>query len=197
MPSEKQVRANRRNSARSSGPRSVAGKRHAARNALRHGLTRSLTSVGLARRVEKLARRIAGDSSNILVLELARTAAEAELELERVRRTRIALIEHAQALGALEPAKHFPTAMQAVKWCQRMFRWTERPGRIKPPNPVLIDPLASMPETELDRPVEGVRRALPELQKLARYEIRATSRRDQAIRKMLEMKTEADRAQKA
>jgi hypothetical protein len=38
MASEKQIAANRRNARKSSGPRSVAGKARASRNAIRHGL---------------------------------------------------------------------------------------------------------------------------------------------------------------
>jgi hypothetical protein len=56
----------------------------------------------------------------------------------------------------------------------------ERPRR--------IDPLATMPSGEIERTAEAVRRALPELAKLARYELRAAARRDKAIRQIV-MKT--------
>ena len=39
MPSPKQIEANRRNAAKSTGPKTEAGKKHSRRNAVRHGLT--------------------------------------------------------------------------------------------------------------------------------------------------------------
>jgi hypothetical protein len=59
----------------------------------------------------------------------------------------------------------------------------------KPPNPVPIDPLASMPAGEPDRLAEAARRVLTELVQLDRFENRAASRRDRAIRELLKSKT--------
>jgi hypothetical protein len=44
MASDRQITANRKNARTSSGPRSNAGKRHSSGNALRHGLSASLTT---------------------------------------------------------------------------------------------------------------------------------------------------------
>lgn len=197
MPTEKQLAANRKNSQRSTGPRSRHGKQRASRNALRHGLAaRSSSTMRLSREIEKRARQFAGDTSNLAIMKLAQTAADADLELERVRRFRIALIEQLRAFGALQPPKHFPTLMQEVRWCIRMSEWLDGKRRIKPPDPVLINPAASMPTTEPARTTVAVQRALAELEKIARYEIRATARRDKAIFRLLELKSEADNAQK-
>ena len=46
----------------------------------------------------------------------------------------------------------------------------------------------SMPSSEPERSAEAVRRALPELLKLDRYERRATARRDRASREVLARK---------
>jgi hypothetical protein len=48
----------------------------------------------------------------------------------------------------------------------------------------LQNPLATMPIQEPERSVEGIRRALPELIKLYRYESRAAARRDRAVREL-------------
>src|SRR5436189_4656496 len=105
--SEKQIAANRANGRRSSGPRSADGKRRASRNSVRHGLTKRQLSASYLAELDELACRIAGPCANPMVLEFARTAAEAELELARVRRVKAALIERSRVLGGLLPPKHF------------------------------------------------------------------------------------------
>jgi hypothetical protein len=45
-----------------------------------------------------------------------------------------------------------------------------------------VDTLPEMPKEEPHRTAEAVRRALPSLLRLARYEMRAVARRDNAIR---------------
>jgi hypothetical protein len=189
MASKRQVEANRRNARRSRGPRSAHGKRRASKNALRHGLARQDSSAAVLAKREKLARRIAGNCQATIVLEFARAAAEADLKLADVRRVKIALIQRVCALGALAPPKHFRSAMQEVRWCQATYLWTEGLRPTKPPNPIPIDPLASMPVGEPDRSAEAVRRVLTELVKLDRHENRAASRRERAIREMLKAKT--------
>jgi len=51
-----------------------------------------------------------------------------------------------------------------------------------PSPPQAADPLATMPTQEPERSAEAIRRELPELTKLNRYETRAVARRDKAIR---------------
>ena len=88
----RQVAANRRNAQRSTGPRTAAAKARTARNARRHGL-----AIPLARdpaacvEIERLAAALVGRSATPARLEQARVAAEAELELRRVRAYRKAL----------------------------------------------------------------------------------------------------------
>ncbi len=50
-----------------------------------------------------------------------------------------------------------------------------------PAMPERVDHLATMPSQEPERTAEAVRRALPELAKLDRYESRAAARLDRAI----------------
>ena len=49
-----------------------------------------------------LVRKIAGNSKNEIILEHARAAAQAELDLARVPQAKIALIERVSALGSLD-----------------------------------------------------------------------------------------------
>jgi hypothetical protein len=152
MASERQIAANRRNARKSTGPRSGAGKKRASRNAYRHGLTLSITSTAaFAKQLDNLVREIAGDTEDAIMLERARAAAQAELDLAQIRRAKVALIERASALGELDQGR-----------------------------PTLPEPTA-LPSQEPDRSAEAIRRVLPELRKLDRYERRAAARRDRAL----------------
>jgi hypothetical protein len=155
--SDQQIAANRRNARRSTGPRSGGGKKRVGRNAYRHGLSLRISSIStFTTEVERLARKIAGDTEHEIIHERARDVAEAQLDLARVQRAMIALIEHARAFGALD--------------C---------------PLSETIDRFA-MPTQEPQQSAEAMRRVLPELVRLDRYERRAASRRDQALRRLVE-----------
>jgi hypothetical protein len=187
MASERQIAANQRNARNSSGPRSTSGKKRASQNAYRHGLTKPITSAEFAREVDTLARQIAGDTEDNIKIELARGAAEAELELVRVRRVKVALIERVSAFGRFDVPNRFASPKDELAWMLQHFcgatLWKGRPK-------FAVDPLPVMPSQEPQRTAEAVRRALPDLLKLNRYESRAVTRRDRAIRTiMLRSKT--------
>jgi hypothetical protein len=179
MASERQIEANRRNARNSTGPRSTSGKKRTSQNAFRHGLTKPISSAEFARAVETLARQIAGDSEDKIAIELAHDAAEAELELARVRRVRTALIERMTAFGRFDVPNRFASPKDEAAWImQHFFGATLWKGRPK----FAVDPLPAMPSQEPQRTAEAVRRILPVLIKLNRYESRAVTRRDRAIR---------------
>src|SRR5262245_15389244 len=180
MASERQIAANRRNARKSTGPRSAAGKKRARRNAYRHGLSVSPSSnAAFAKELDRLVREIVGDTNDAIALERARAVAEAELDLARVRQAKVALIERASAFGELDPPQLFGTVTQII----RAIRALER-GRISPlPEP--INSRATMPSHEPYKSAEDIRRVLPELRKLDRYEHRAAMRRDQAGRGLM------------
>jgi hypothetical protein len=105
MASERRNEANRRNAAKSSGPRSSAGRDRASRNSNRHGFAASRPlSAEQVRRVEKLARRIAGNASDPIILDHARSAAQAEFDLAQIRRVKVATIEQLLSVGETMPA---------------------------------------------------------------------------------------------
>jgi hypothetical protein len=153
MATERQIAANRRNALRSTGPRSPGGKRQSRHNAYRHGLSLSIISnADFAKRLEKLALKIAAGSRDPLVLECARKLAESVFELTRVRRAQVALIERALALDEIDA----PQAVSAGG--TRRF-------------------------------AQSLRRILPDLRKLERYETHAAAVRDRAIREMMRYTT--------
>ena len=174
MASERQSAANRRNARKSTGPRSAAGRRRASRNAYRHGLTLSITSTAeYAKQLETLVRKIAGDTKDAIKLERARAIAQTELELARVRRAKVALIERAAAFGELDPPR-----LKAAEF-NRLLNAALRGRDIE-----FIEASAAMPSQEPERSVEAVRRVLPELCKLDRYERRAAAQRERAARNL-------------
>ena len=105
------------------------------------------STAAFAKQLDKLVREIVGNTKDAVILERGRAVAQAEFEIARVRRAKVALIERASALGELHQGR------------------------------------ASLPEPsqEPDRSIEAIRRALPELRKLDRYERRAAARRDRAL----------------
>ena len=175
MANDRQLKANRANSAKSTGPRSTRGKRRAGKNAYRHGLSLSIDLTANAKQVENLARKIAGGSGSKVVWEHAITAAQAQLDLARVQCVKIALIiERVLARGTVDAAN---TSVSASKLVQRVKRILAGRGIFPEP----VDPLSTMPTDEPERSAEALRRALPELLKLVRYERRALLRRDRAL----------------
>jgi len=189
---ERQIAANRLNARKSTGPRSKAAKKRASRNAYRHGLSLSLTSsAAIAKRLDVLARKIAGNSKNEFIHQHAREAAQAELDLARVRQVKVALIERVSALGSLDAPQVFDSAAQGIRFLKMILS-----GKSPPAMPQQrIDPSATMPTEEPERTAEAVRRALPDLAKLDRYESRAVARRDRAIGQMVKNRSGFDRDQ--
>ena len=174
MASERQIAANRRNARKSTGPRSERGEEAGGPQRLPPWpeVALHLATAAYAKQLAKLVREIAGNTEDPILLERARAVAQSELDLARVRRAKIALIERARAFGELDP--RFRTVTQI----KRFFNALDR-GRLLVPTPV--DPSATMPSQEPFRSAEAVRRVLPELRKLDRYERRAAARRDRAV----------------
>jgi hypothetical protein len=95
MTTPRQFKANRTNARASTGPRSKAGKARAGRNARRHGLSIAVASdPATAGAAEALARHIAGDGAGPAAMALARAFAEAQIDLDRVRKVRRHVLGH-------------------------------------------------------------------------------------------------------
>ena len=92
MPSERKIAANRCNAKKSTGPRSKAGRQR--RNALRHGLAVSIrTDPAYNDDIEQLAKIISRARGIQHVSDNARDAAEAVVDLCRIRKIRASLFE--------------------------------------------------------------------------------------------------------
>jgi hypothetical protein len=94
MPSERKIAANRSNAKKSTGPRSKAGRQASRRNALRHGLAIDIrTDPAYHDDIEQLAKMMSRASGRQSVSDSARDAAEAVLDLSRIRKIRASLFE--------------------------------------------------------------------------------------------------------
>jgi hypothetical protein len=93
MLSARKLAANRRNTVSSTGPRTGSGKSRSSRNALKHGLAIAIGQDPVqSEAMACLAKAIAGQMPNPEGLALSRLAADAQLELLRVRSYRTDLI---------------------------------------------------------------------------------------------------------
>jgi hypothetical protein len=73
-------------------------------------------------------------------------------------------------LGSVDAPQVFGSAAQGIRYVKSILSGKSFPGM-----PERIDRLATMPTEEPERTAEAVRRALPELAKLDRYESRAVA----------------------
>ena len=91
MTTAKQILANRRNGVLSRGPKTARGKAKSSKNALRHGLSiKAARDPALARQIEQLAQALT-DPSGVHFAQ-AMLAAEAEVEMNRIKAARAELI---------------------------------------------------------------------------------------------------------
>ena len=89
MATEKQIRANRANAKRSSGPKTVAGRLTSSRNSFRHGLSLPLSADPQTQaKIERLATTIAGTEPTEQQLVAAMMVAEAQVDIIRIRTKR-------------------------------------------------------------------------------------------------------------
>jgi hypothetical protein len=178
MATERQIAANRQNARKSTGPRSRAGRKRASRNSYRHGLSSGVAAAAeCGKHVEALAQKIAGRGADAVTLEIARSIARAEFELAQIRRIRVALLERMSEFGEFEVRRI--SIKEEIRQCRRALK---RGDPLFALSPAL--PAPEMPSAEPARTAEAVRRALPELVKLDRYERRATARRDRLVARL-------------
>ena len=181
MASERQIAANRRNANKSSGPRSAAGKKRASNNAYRHGLFSKRARAAVTEEMQALARIIAGEVTSAIAFEHASVAAEAEVELGRIRDAKRALIDRTGIFDSFKTPTTFLTDPRKDPWLMATVR-----GRKSQPIKA-EDFLSPMQQEEAERSV-AIKRVLSELTKLSLYQKRAAARRDRTIRKLMKIK---------
>lgn len=91
MASARQIAANRKNALKSTGPRSQAGRRRSAKNALRHGL--ASTDSPFRHEIEEFARLLSSERNQVNPTFASCEAAHAQMMLLQVKKAKAATFE--------------------------------------------------------------------------------------------------------
>jgi len=215
MTSPRKIAANRANAQRSTGPRSAAGKASSRRNATKHALSVPVSALpGFAQEVAQLAKQLAEGRENYLVQEAATRVAEAAIDVFRVRRARLQILE--ELISALDQppppvAKRMPprpslprppsksensraydqgggAAVTALSnaWLRERCRVEAEVRHIQQEH--------RMAQQRVKQHSQQLRASWTRLEKLERYERQALSRRRTAIKALMALEEQAMRA---
>ena len=185
MTTGRQLEANRRNAARSSGPRSRAGKQRASQNSFRHGLA-SATRFDHCKQIEQLARELAGQPTSLETLEYARNLARAKFDLDHIRRVRLSLAKRVLLIGRLHRPRYLLSQLDAIIFTKPEVAQVER--AIQRGAPLRLRrrrPLPDLPQSEPEHTAEALRRVHTECVAINRYQREASGRFNQALRRLL------------
>jgi hypothetical protein len=217
MSSPKKVAANRNNSRASHGPRTIAGKARASRNARRHGLAAFASTINLmSDRTKQLVDAICEDDDDPLLREAAMAIAESQLWLTCIGREKLAVLErlrdpNERALSWQKSRQAYAEkrlridarfrlcdlALEQLGEVSALIAATQRAGRNEEREPLpahLEDTwppafLKRRPRARKDRDeFEMVHEGIRDLERLLRYEKRAWSRLKKAIRRLMAVK---------
>jgi len=208
MTSEKKIAANRINGQKSRGPRTAAGKSRASRNALRHGLAAiTRDNPALFPDIERIAKATCGGDTSPLLFEQALLIAESEIVLRCVRAERVGLIERLRDTTA-EPLANGDNrlALARARFNKAKLQYQQL-VKAKADSGVASSSEANTKSGVANSEKEGQGKekneerealrdefeamchAMPDLNRLVRYERRAWSRRKRAIRCFIEIKS--------
>ncbi len=206
MPSPRKISANRANARRSTGPRTAGGRLRASLNALKHGLAvPAAAHPAFQQDIDNVARVLAGEAQHDpVVMVRALKVAEAAVDVQRARRARLELLRgwdwstgEPKRVTPAEPMLDFTPVrkslrnlaqqqnskerMRHIKLLQRVAKTLDRVGKVVT---ALEKKNSAAPYTTSDQ-------LFGQLERLDRYERRARSRRERAIKEFDYMKAKA------
>jgi hypothetical protein len=132
-------------------------------------------AVGGSAEFDALVRVLVGRNADPDVLEQARTAVRAQLELVRIRELKTDMFARTYQFGSLVRAPRRRSSAEIRFVLSRLHE-----TRVRLPE------RGTMPQGEKERAAEAMRRLLPELRKIDRYEKRAFSARQRSLRQLAE-----------
>jgi len=185
MTTGRQLEANRRNAARSSGPRSRAGKQRASQNSFRHGLS-SAARFDRCKQIEQLAHELAGQPISLETLEYARNLARAKFDLDHIRRVRLSLVKRVLLIGRLHRPRYLLSQLDQIILTKPEIGQVER--AIQRGTPLRLRRrrrLPDLPQSEPGHTAETLRRVHTECVAINRYQREASGRFNQALRRLL------------
>ena len=206
MISRAKAEASRSNGRKSRGPRTAAGKSCASHNALRHGLAALTYKPAAFAEVERIAKAICNGDTNPLLFEQALVIAENEMVRRCVRVEAIALIERLRDITVNPLSRDNSLTRAKVRFRQAKLRYRQlvqakaktiatTTGKEKNSLQEQESKAAQSQPTRMQKPIksrdefDALRLAMPDLDRLARYERRAWSRQKRAFREFIEIKS--------
>jgi hypothetical protein len=178
MTSERRIEANRRNAAKSTGPRTAAGRQRVSQNARRHGLTQGPATDRVMHYFHMLLGALPFrderpcEDGQVLAMALA----DAEARLERIRQVDFRFLEDCYALD--RESAHLESGWELLKTSCRTFK-TSRHGE---------KDFHNLTTSETKPPVIGRKEIIEtgsfakEMRRLLRYKKAAENLRHKALR---------------
>jgi hypothetical protein len=209
MISRAKAEASRNNGRKSRGPRTAAGKSCASHNALRHGLAALTHKPAAFAEVERIAKAICNGDTNPLLFDQALVIAENEMVRRCVRGEAIAMIERLRDITVNPLSRDNSLTRAKVRFRRGKLRYkqlvqakaktiaTTTGGEKNSLQEQESDAAQSQP-TRMQKPIksrdefDALRLAMPDLDRLARYERRAWSRQKRAFREFIEIKSRCE-----
>jgi hypothetical protein len=206
MISRAKAEASRSNGRKSRGPRTAAGKSCASHNALRHGLAALTYKPAAFAEVERIAKAICNGDTNPLLFDQALVIAENEMVRRCVRVEAIALIERLRDITVKPLSRDNSLTRAKVRFRQAKLRYRQlvrakakkivtTTGKEKNSLQEQESEAAQSQATRMQKAIksrdefDALRLAMPDLDRLARYERRAWSRQKRAFREFIEIKS--------
>jgi hypothetical protein len=149
MTSNDKIEANRRNSRKSCGPRTAAGRAATSRNAFKHGLAALVHRQALPpAEIEAMARALCGDDQDLGLFAEAIAIAESEMMLRAIRSQKVTAVERLRHRHAAPFSKKSPV-YQEMSARVRETRQAER--QVKARLPELVAKYKNRIEDRLER----------------------------------------------
>jgi len=206
MISRARAEASRNNGRKSRGPRTAAGKSCASHNALRHGLAAFTYKPAAFAEVERIAKAICNGNTDPLLFDQALVIAENEMVRRCVRVEAIALIERLRDITVNPLARDNSLTRAKARLGQGKLRYRQlvqakakkiatTTGNEKNSLQEQESEAAQSQPTRMQKPIQSrdefdaLRLAMPDLDRLGRYERRAWSRQKRAFREFIEIKS--------